>query len=63
MVGALIPIVPVMSVEFGLSLAGLFALVIQVIYVSAVLVPVVAHRRRQAGVETTFTQDILDVLE
>jgi hypothetical protein len=62
-VGALIPIVPVMSVEVGLSLAGLFALVIQVVYVSAVLVPVVAHRRRESGVETTFTQDILDVLE
>ncbi len=62
-VGALIPIVPVMSVEFGLILAGLLALGVQVIYVSAVLVPVVAHRRRSSQPQTPNQPDILDVLE
>ena len=62
-VGALIPIVPVMSVEFGLILAGLIALTVQVIYVSAVLVPVVAERRRTATQTGSGRQDILDVLE
>jgi hypothetical protein len=62
-VGALIPIVPVMSVEFGLILAGLLALTVQVIYVSAVLVPVVADRRRSAAPRTSEQPDILDVLE
>ncbi len=45
-VGAIIPVVPTIPPELGLSLAGIAALAIQVIYVSAVLVPVVAHRRR-----------------
>lgn len=62
-VGALIPIVPVMSVEFGLILAGLLALAVQVIYVSAVLVPVVAHRRRITQPQDSSQPDILDVLE
>jgi hypothetical protein len=44
-VGAIIPVVPTIPAELGLTIAGLIALVIQVIYVSAVLVPVVAHRR------------------
>jgi hypothetical protein len=62
-VGALIPIVPVMSVEFGLVLAGLIALVVQVVYVSAVLVPVVAERRRAANETRRPRRDIMDVLE
>jgi len=55
-VGALIPIVPgssvglfslpTLPVEAGLVIAGLIALSIQVVYVSAVLGPVVAERRR-----------------
>ncbi len=44
-VGALIPVLPVIPVGLGLTLAGLTALGIQVVYISAVLVPVVRHRR------------------
>ena len=44
-VGALMPVVAVLPVGLGLSLAGVTALVIQVVYISAVLVPVVTHRR------------------
>jgi hypothetical protein len=44
--GALIPVLPVIPIELGLVVAGLAALVIQVIYVSATLVPVAAARRR-----------------
>ena len=47
-VGALIPVVSVIPVGLGLTLAGLTALVIQVVYISAVLVPVVRHRRSTA---------------
>jgi hypothetical protein len=47
-VGALIPVVPVIPVTAGLTIAGISALVIQVVYVSAVLVPVVRHRRAAA---------------
>ena len=57
-VGALIPIlpgsgvgvfsIPMLPIEAGLIVAGLLALFIQVVYVSAVLVPVVAARRREA---------------
>jgi len=43
--GALLPLVPGWPVELGLALAGLVALGVQVIYVSAVLIPVVAQRR------------------
>ncbi len=49
--GALIPVVPVMPVGFGLTAAGVAALLIQVIYVSAVLIPVVAQRRLTAEEE------------
>ena len=38
-VGALIPVVPFWPTELGLSSAGVLALVIQVAYVSLVLVP------------------------
>jgi hypothetical protein len=47
-VGALLPVVPVIPTGFGLTVAGLVALFIQVVYVSAVLVPVVRHRRAVA---------------
>lgn len=43
--GALIPVVPVVPIGFGLTAAGIAALVIQVVYVSVVLIPVVGHRR------------------
>jgi len=48
-VGALLPLVPGWPVDLGLALAGLVALGVQVIYVSAVLVPVVASRRAASG--------------
>ena len=44
-VGALLPVIISIPTGLGLSLAGLAALAIQVIYMSAVLVPVVRHRR------------------
>lgn len=44
--GALLPVVPIIPVELGLSAAGVAALAIQVIYVSATLVPVAAARRQ-----------------
>jgi len=62
-VGALIPIVPVMPVELGLIVAGLMALAIQVVYVSAVLVPVVTQRRRQVSAGSPPPDgDVLDLL-
>jgi hypothetical protein len=45
--GALLPVVPIIPVELGLSAAGVAALAIQVIYVSATLVPVAAARRQE----------------
>lgn len=48
-VGALIPVLPVIPVSLGLTVAGLSALVIQVVYISAVLVPVVRERRATAA--------------
>lgn len=48
-VGALIPVVPVIPVALGLTIAGLSALAIQVVYISAVLVPVVRERRAVAA--------------
>lgn len=48
-VGALIPVLPVIPVSLGLTIAGLLALAIQVIYISAVLVPVALHRHSQAA--------------
>lgn len=44
-VGALIPVFIVFPEGLGLTLAGVAALAIQVIYISALLVPVVRHRR------------------
>lgn len=44
--GALIPVIASPPVEVGLLAAGVAALVIQVVYVSATLVPVAAARRR-----------------
>jgi hypothetical protein len=43
--GALIPVLPGFPVELGLATAGILALVVQVVYVSFALVPVVAQRR------------------
>lgn len=54
-VGALIPVLPVVPVALGLSIAGLMALAIQVVYISAVLVPVVQQRR--ATTATTMPRD------
>jgi len=48
-VGALIPVLPVIPVGLGLTMAGVAALVIQVVYVSAVLVPVARYRRSAAA--------------
>lgn len=44
-VGALIPVFIVFPEGLGLTFAGLAALAVQVVYISAVLVPVVRHRR------------------
>jgi hypothetical protein len=46
--GALIPVFVVVPEGLGLTLAGVAALAIQVIYISAVLVPVARHRRSKA---------------
>ncbi|GBE25549.1 hypothetical protein BMS3Bbin02_01836 [bacterium BMS3Bbin02] len=43
--GALLPVLPGFPVELGLATAGILALVVQVVYVSFALVPVVAQRR------------------
>ena len=61
--GALIPVAATIPIEFGLTLAGIAALVIQVVYVSAVLVPV-AHERRAAAQPPApeRRRDVLDLL-
>lgn len=46
--GALIPVLAAIPVGLGLTLAGVLALTIQVVYISAVLVPVVTQRRSNA---------------
>jgi hypothetical protein len=51
-VGALIPVGLVIPVALGLTIAGLSALAIQVVYISAVLVPVVRERRAAAAAVT-----------
>ncbi len=62
-IGALIPVVPVLPIEFGLTLAGIAALVIQVMYVSAVLVPVAhEHRVADAAQAEAPTRDVMDIL-
>jgi hypothetical protein len=62
--GALLPVIPGWPVEFGLILAGLMALAVQVVYVSLVLVPVVEARRRTSEPDpaTTGTGDVMDLL-
>jgi hypothetical protein len=61
-VGALLPLVPGWPVELGLALAGLVALGVQVIYVSAVLVPVVAQRRAaQSHPDESTGGDVMDL--
>lgn len=61
--GALIPVVASLPVEAGLTAAGVAALCIQVIYVSATLVPVAAARRRQLAAEAADTapEGLLDI--
>jgi hypothetical protein len=62
-IGALLPVIPWWPEEFGLIVAGLLALGIQVIYVSAVLVPVVAQRRREVEDGAAPPDgDVLDLL-
>ncbi len=72
-VGALIPIVPgsevgffslpTLPIEAGLIVAGLIALSVQVVYVSAVLVPVVAERRAVPGDDDPEPHgDVMDLL-
>jgi hypothetical protein len=63
-VGALLPLVPIWPVEIGLALAGLVALGVQVIYVTAVLVPVVAQRRAdQSHPDDPGGRDVMDLFE
>jgi hypothetical protein len=65
-VGALIPVLPVIPVALGLTIAGLAALVIQVVYVSAVLVPVVRQRRAAAAVgqvsDQKSSKNVMDLM-
>ena len=58
-VGALIPVVIEMSPAFGLTVAGLVALFLQVVYISAVLVPAVASRRRRDDSRESTVLDIM----
>lgn len=55
--GALIPVIPAIPVEAGLTAAGIAALVIQVIYISATLVPVAAARRKALQEEAARTSE------
>lgn len=61
-VGALIPVVPVLPINLGLSLAGIAALLIQVIYVSAVLVPVAHEHRLAPDQDPPPQRDVMDLL-
>lgn len=66
-VGALIPVLPFWPTELGLSSAGVLALVIQVIYVSLVLVPdarrtIVVDVREPAPARTTDRVGVLDLI-
>jgi len=54
--GALIPVIPLIPIELGLTAAGLAALGIQVVYVTATLLPVAARRRREALARTKAQQ-------
>ncbi len=61
-IGALIPVVPDIPISFGLTLAGIAALVIQVIYVSAVIVPVAHEHRVVPDAEPSPLRDVMDLL-
>ena len=70
-IGAIIPVIELpfagtIPPEIGLTMAGVAALAIQVIYVSAVLVPVVAQRRSAAVEEESKPaadrRDVLDLM-
>jgi len=60
--GAVIPVGPVIPIEVGLAVAGVAALIIQVVYVST-LIPLVNERRR--GEQETRSErsgkDVLDL--
>ncbi len=60
--GALVPVVPVLPSNLGLSLAGIAALLIQVIYVSAVLVPVAHEHRLGTSEDSPPPRDVMDLL-
>jgi hypothetical protein len=45
--GAIIPVFPAIPVEAGLAAAGVAALIIQVVYISATLIPIAEERRRR----------------
>lgn len=61
-IGALIPVVPAIPVEVGLTIAGVAALVIQVVYVAAII-PIAAQRRSRRDEEppATSDSDLLDL--
>lgn len=61
-IGALIPLIPGLSIEVGLTLAGIAALIIQVIYVSAVIVPVAHEHRIEDKTPEPPSRDVLDLL-
>lgn len=68
-IGALIPVIPGMipvipdiPINLGLTIAGVAALVIQVIYVSAVIVPVAHEHRLAPDSEPSPVRDVMDLL-
>jgi hypothetical protein len=61
-IGALIPVIPDIPINFGLTLAGIAALVIQVIYVSAVIVPVAHEHRVVPDSRPAPARDVMDLL-
>ncbi len=65
-VGALLPVLPLVPTGFGLAGAGLVALVIQVVYVTLVLLPEAARRMREGGGASDGEEggggDVLDLL-
>jgi hypothetical protein len=63
--GALIPVLPGFPVELGLATAGILALIVQVVYVSFALVPVVAQRRSNGPIDRddgSSGNSVLDVI-
>lgn len=60
--GALIPVLPFIPLEPGLAAAGILALIIQVVYVTLVLLPETARWRRDSRAKKTDDRDLLDLL-